>query len=162
MKKSLFLCALLGTILLAGCSLTNQTKCPKWSEYWETRYDNWNLDAQWCFKIDSDEMEWHWTYYLENGWKDMEWDMLNDLEEWKWTFYDEDGNNIVVMEWTYKNGLEDGTWTYYYDDWTYLCSETFEEWEVIDEWDCPYDDEYEEEYYEEIEENDIEDAEEKE
>ena len=144
MKKSLLLCGLLSMILIAWCTTTNSVECPEGSEYWETKYDNWKLDAQWCFKIDSDEMEWHWIYYFENGWKDMEWDMVNDLEEWKWTFYDEWWNNIVVMEWTYKNGLEDGKWTYYDDDWSYICSETYKDWDIVDEWDCVYDHEYEE------------------
>lgn len=144
MKKSLLVCSLLSAVLLAGCSLTNPIKCPSGSEYWEAKYDNGNLDAQGCFKTDSDIMEWHWIYYFENGWKDAEWDMINDLEQWKWTFYDEGWNNIVVMEWYYKDGLEDGKWTYYYDDWEYLCAETYSEWELIDKWDCVYNNEYEE------------------
>ena len=135
MKKSLFLCTLLSITLLAGCT-NNSIKCPEWSEYRETTYENGNLDAQGCFQINSDVMEWHWIYYFEDGWKDMEWDMSNDLEQWKWTFYDEWWNNIVVMEWNYKDGLEDGKWTYYTDDWNYICSETYSEWELTDEWDC--------------------------
>lgn len=146
MRKSLFLCALLGTALLAGCTTvtTNTIKCPEWSEYWETTYENWNIDAQWCFQIDSDVMQWHWIYYFENGWKDMEWDMVDDLEQWEWLFYDEAWNNIVVMKWTYKDGLENGKWTYYDDDWKYICAETYSQWELSDEWDCVYNNEYEE------------------
>lgn len=143
MKKSLFLCALLSAVLLTWCTLTNSNRCPEWSEYWENVNEDWSL-IQWCFRIDSDIMEWHWVYYFANWWKDVEWDMVNDLEQWKWTFYDEGWNNIVVMEWYYKDGLEDGKWTYYFDDWEYLCSETYSEWELVDEWDCEYDHEYEE------------------
>ena len=149
MKKTLLSCACLSLLVLAGCTTTNSINCPEWSEYWENTYDNGKLESQGCFEIDSDVMQWHWIYYFENGWKDMEWDMVNDLEQWKWTFYDEEWNNIVVMEWYYKDGLEDGKWTYYYDDWEYLCSETYSEWEVTDEWDCEYDHEYEEEILEE-------------
>lgn len=143
MKKSLFLWALLCTVLLAWCTTTNSNRCPEGSEYWENVNEDWEL-AQWCFQIDSNIMEWHWVYYFANWWKDVEWDMANDLEQWKWTFYDEGWNNIVVMEWNYKDGLEDGTWTYYDDNWEYLCSETYSEWELVDEWDCEYDHEYEE------------------
>ena len=144
MKKSLLLCALLSSILFVGCTTTNSTNCPEWSEYWESTYENWNIKAKWCFKIGSNEMEWHWTYYFENGWKDMEWNMADDLEQWEWTFYDDGWNNIIIMKWSYKNGLDHGKWTYYDDDGNYMCSETYSEWELTDEWDCVYDHEYEE------------------
>ena len=153
MKKSLLISALLCATLLTGCTTTNTIKCPSGSEYRETRYDNGNLDIQWCFRIDSDIMEWHWVYYFANWWKDVEWDMVNDLEQWKWTFYDEGWNNVVIMKWDYKDGLEEGKWTYYDDDGEYLCSETYSEWEVIDEWDCKYDEDYDEDYEEDYEEN---------
>ena len=142
MKKSLLLCVLLSVAIFAGCTTTN-SKCPKWSEYTETFYDNWNIESQWCLTEDN-TMEWHWIYYFENGWKDMEWDMVDDLEQWEWLFYDEAWNNIVVMKWTYKDGLENGKWTYYDDDWKYICAETYSQWELSDEWDCVYNNEYEE------------------
>ena len=144
MKKSLLLCALLSAILFVGCTTTNSTNCPEWSEYWESTYENWNIKAKWCFKIGSNEMEWRWTYYFENGWKDMEWNMAGDLEQWEWTFYDDGWNNIIIMKWSYKNGLDHGKWTYYDDEGNYMCSETYSEWELTDEWDCVYDHEYEE------------------
>ena len=151
MKKSLLLCTLLGTILLAGCSTTNSTKCPEWSEYWESTYENWNIKAQWCFKIDSDEMEWHWIYYFENWWKDTEWDMSNDLEQWKWIFYDENWNNIIIIEWNYEDGLEDGERKYYDDSGNYICSDIYSKWDLTEEWSCPYDYEVENENDDEIE-----------
>jgi hypothetical protein len=133
MKKTLLLWAVvLPAVLLAWCSYS----CPSWSEYRESTYENWKLESQWCFAIDSDVMEWHWIYYFENGWKDMEWDIVNDQSQWKWTFYDENGNNIVVMEWTYKDDVENGEWKYYDDEWNYICSDIFENWILTDKWSC--------------------------
>jgi len=134
MKKSiLLLCAALPVVLLTGC---NTVSCPEWSEFWQSTYDNGNVESQWCFQIDSDVMEWHWTYFYENGWKEMEWDISNDLSQWKWTFYDEDGKNIVIMEWTYKDGIEDWEWKYFDDNWKYICSDIYENGELTDEWSC--------------------------
>jgi len=147
MKKfGLLVLATIPTLIIAGCT-TWWTKydCPAWSEYWENSYDNGKLESQGCFEIESDVMQWHWIYYFENGWKDMEWDIVDDLAQWVWKFYDEWGNNIVVMEWTYKDDEEDGKWTYYDDDGEYLCAETYEKWELIDEWDCEYNEEIDDE-----------------
>lgn len=137
MKKSLLLCALLSVILFAGCTTTN-SKCPKWSEYIETFYDNWNIESQWCLTED-DTMEWHWVYYFENGWKDIEWDMSNDLPQWERIIYDEDGQNIVRSRWTYENGLEEGERIYYDNDWTYMCSDVYSKWKLTSRWTCDYD-----------------------
>lgn len=144
MKRTLLSCACLSLLVLAGCTTTTSINCPEWSEYWENTYDNGKLESQWCFEAESDVMQWHWIYYFENGWKDMEWDMVDDLAQWVWKFYDEEGNNVVVMEWTYKDDEEDGKWTYYDDDGEYICAETYSKWELVDRWDCVYDENYDE------------------
>ena len=136
MKKTLLLCALVSATLLAWCTTKNY--CPEWTEYRESFYDNWNIESQWCFKNDSDIMEWHRIYYFENGWKDMEWDMANDLAQWERIIYDEDGKNIIRARWNYKDDIQDGEWKYYDDDWKYMCSDVYSEWELTDEWTCEY------------------------
>jgi hypothetical protein len=148
MKKfGLLVLAAIPTLIIAGCTTWwTKYKCPAWSEYRENTYEDWTLESQWCFKIESDVMEWHWIYYFENWGKDMEWDIVDDLAQWLWKFYDEDGNNIVVMEWNYKDDEEDGEWKYYDNSWKYVCSEVYEDWEFTDEWDCEFDEEYYEEY----------------
>ena len=143
-KATLILWALLSIVLLVGCNTTNSSTCPSGSEYYESRYENWNIRTQWCFQFDSTGMEWHRIYYFENWWKNTEWDMKNSLEQWEWIFYDEGGNNIIIMKWYYKDGLDDGEWTYYDDEWNYVCTETYSKWKLIDEWDCVYGYEYEE------------------
>lgn len=160
MKKSLFLYALLSATLLAWCTTTSTTttntdiatdtntntettQCPNWSEYWETHYDNGNYKSQWCFQIWENVMEWHWTFYFENGWKDSEWEIRNDKREWEWTFYDEEWNNTIEMIGNYKDDLEDWERKYYVD-WEYICSDIFSQWELTDEWTCAYEDENDE------------------
>lgn len=136
MKKSLFLCSLLSIALVAWCSTANPIKCPEGSEYRESFYENWNIESQWCFKKNSNIMEWHRIYYFENWWKDMEWDMVNDLSQWERIIYDENGNNIVRVRWTYKDDMQDGERKYYDDNWEYLCTDIYSEWELTDKWDC--------------------------
>ena len=146
MRKSLFLYALLGTLLFAWCTNTTTTNsnddtdsasitCPEWSEYWESQYENWNTKAQWCFRIWNSEMEGHWIYYFENWGKDSEWEMINDKREWTWIFYDEEWNNTIEMEWDYEDDLEEWEWKYYID-WEYVCSDIFSQWALTDEWTC--------------------------
>lgn len=137
MKKSLLLCALLSIVLLAGCTTTNLSKCPKGSEYKETFYDNWNIESQWCL-TESNTMEWHWIYYFENGWKDVEGDMVNNIPQWERIIYDEDGQNIVRSRWFYKDGMEEGEWKYYDDDWVYVCADVYSGWRLTDRWNCNF------------------------
>ena len=37
------------------------------------------LESLVCVLVDDHNiMNWHWTYYFENGWKDIEGDMINN------------------------------------------------------------------------------------
>lgn len=132
MKKNLILIlALIPALILAWCTTwTTSYECPEGSEYRENYYDNGKLDSQGCFVIDSDVMDWYWTYYYENGNKDMEWMMEDDLAQWEWKLYHENWKLQAIGN--YKDDLEDWTWKYYGEDGTYLWEEVYENWELIE------------------------------
>ena len=160
MKKSLFLWSLLAATLFAGCtntatntventdvntsnnnntvSYSSEINCPLWSEYRESKFENWNIKAQWCFWDWNNIMEWHWIYYFENWGKDSEWEMINDKREWAWTFYDEDWNNTIIAKGNYEDDLEEWNWEYY-ADWEHICTDVFSQWVLTDEWTCEQD-----------------------
>lgn len=137
MKNLLFLYIFLSTMLLVWCATNAKStiECPRWSEYKEEHYDNWNLKSQWCFKIGENIVEWHRISYYENWGKDSEWDMVNNKNHWTWTFYDEEGTNTIEIIGNYKDDLEDWEWRYY-EDWIYDCSDIFLQWELTGEGTC--------------------------
>lgn len=140
-RPGLLLCTLIPAAIITGCTIWNSSNydCPKGTEYWETLYENENIEAQWCFVKESEMMAWHRIYYYDNGQIEMEWDMEDDLSQGTWKFYDE--NWVLSMEWNYKDDLEDGEWKYYDEDGEYLCTEIYADGELTDVGDCPLIDE---------------------
>ncbi len=158
MKRILLYLAVFVPVVLGWCFTDKYSvsiyDCPAWSEYKEGFYDDGKYKFQWCFKANSDIMNWYWIYYDENGQIEIEWMIIDDQSQWEWKYYHENGQLSSI--WNYKDDLEDGSWKYYDEDGTFIGEEIYENWVLIDRFFEDWDNEYVDEIYYDFEDENIE------